>query len=278
MKKTEIIKRYVKYLDKKGSARKLKDERKHRLQHLFDTLWKDETNRNTLTYKEIDRYLSWIDVQFNSKVTIIAGIKSFVRFCNLQNQLRHLHSDGIILPKMEIKEARYLTRQEILTILKESTKKDLYLRTAILLLATTGARIHEICNITKEQLKNAILVQDNYQISIIWKRKIKRPLFISKKAYSLCNKLVKVHGQDTVIWLKKNSLATKIRKFSREINIKFSAHAFRHSFITDLAKQWANIYIISKLAWHTNINTTNKYLHSADCELSNTVNMLSYRK
>jgi hypothetical protein len=31
------------------------------------------------------------------------------------------------------------------------------------------------------------------------------------------------------------------------------------------------------LAWHTNINTTNRYLHSADMELSDTVNMLPYR-
>ena len=37
------------------------------------------------------------------------------------------------------------------------------------------------------------------------------------------------------------------------------------------------IYKIARLAWHTNINTTNRYLHSADMELSDTVNMLPYR-
>ena len=45
----------------------------------------------------------------------------------------------------------------------------------------------------------------------------------------------------------------------------------------ELAKQWASIYKIARLVGHTNINTTNRYLHSADSELSQTVNMLAYR-
>lgn len=277
MKKSEIIMLYIKNLEKKGSSKKLKDERKKRLYHMFDSLWKNEYSWNTITYKEIDKYMKKLKMQFNSKITVLSSIKSFIRFCNFEKQLLHLNSDKIFLPKMEFKEARYLKESEIINILQEVKKKDLRLSVAIMLLATTWARIHEVCSITKDQLIKAILVQENYQISIIWKRKIKRPLFISKKVYGLCTKLMETHNENTLIWLKKNTLATKIRDFSKEINIRFTAHAFRHTFITNLAKQWASIYIISKIVGHTNINTTNRYLHSADTELSNTVNMLSYR-
>ena len=278
MKKTDIINCYIKNLDKKGSSKKLQDERRKRLIHFFETIWKDEENWNTITYKDVEKYIKKLKIQFNSKVTTLAGIKSFIRFCNLQKQLLHLNSDWVFLPKMEIKEARYLTEEEIGVVLKKAEEQDLRLKTAINLLANTWARIHEVCKITREQIKWAILVQENYQISIIWKRKIQRPLFISKKTYDLCVSLLKTHRENTVIGLKKGTLAAHIRKFSKELNIKFTAHAFRHTFITDLAKQWASIYKISKLAGHTNINTTNRYLHSADSELSCTVNLLSYRE
>ena len=277
MKQTKIINLYIKKLKEKWSSKKLLTEREKRLRHFFIILGKDEKTWNKITYKEIEKYIKGLKVSFNSKVTILSAIKSFVRFCNSIRQLKHIHSDAIYLPRMEIKEARYLTEKQIFEIFTKLDQKNLKFKTAIILLATTWARIHEICNLTKNQLNNALLVNWNYQISIIWKRKIKRPLFISPKAHNLCKTLAKTHKEKTILWITKWTLSTEIRKFSKEVNIKFSAHAFRHAFITWLAKQWASIYKIARLAWHTNINTTNRYLHSADAELSETVNMLTYR-
>ena len=277
MKQTKIINLYIKKLKEKWSSKKLLTEREKRLRHFFIILGKDEKTWNKITYKEIEKYIKGLKVSFNSKVTILSAIKSFVRFCNSIRQLKHIHSDAIYLPRMEIKEARYLTEKQIFEIFTKLDQKNLKFKTAIILLATTWARIHEICNLTKNQLNNALLVNWNYQISIIWKRKIKRPLFISPKAHNLCKILAKTHKEKTILWITKWTLSTEIRKFSKEVNIKFSAHAFRHAFITWLAKQWASIYKIARLAWHTNINTTNRYLHSADAELSETVNMLTYR-
>ena len=277
MKQSKIINLYIKNLKEKWSSKKLLIEREKRLRHLFTILGKDEKTWNTITYKEIEKYIKGLKVSFNSKVTILSAIKSFVKFCNSIRQLKHIHSDAIYLPRMEIKEARYLTENQIYEILTKIDHKPLKFKTAIILLATTWARIHEICNLTKNQLNNALLVNWNYQISIIWKRKIKRPLFISPKAHDLCKILAKTHKEKTILWITKWTLSTEIRKFSKEVNIKFSAHAFRHTFITWLAKQWVSIYKIARLAWHTNINTTNRYLHSADAELSETVNMLKYR-
>lgn len=277
MKKSKIINLYIKNLKEKWSSKKLLIEREKRLNHFFNSLWKDEKTWNTVTAKDIEKYVKNLKIQFNSKVTVLSWIKSFVKFCNSIRQLKNLHSDAIFLPKMEIKEACYLTENQILEIFDKIEKKPLKFKTAIILLATTWARIHEICNLTKHQLNNALLVNWNYQISIIWKRKIKRPLFISPKAHELCKTLTKTHREKTILWITKWTLSTEIRKFSKEVNIKFSAHAFRHSFITWLAKQWASIYKIARLAWHTNINTTNRYLHSADAELAETVNMLNYR-
>jgi integrase len=78
-----------------------------------------------------------LKMSFNSKVTVLSSIKSFVRFCNSIRQLRHLHSDAIFLPRMEMKEARYLTEEEIETIFDKIEEKTLKFKTAIVLLATT---------------------------------------------------------------------------------------------------------------------------------------------
>ncbi len=78
-----------------------------------------------------------LKMQRNSKITILSSIKSFVRFCNSIRQLRHLHSDAIFLPRMEIKEARYLTENQIYEILTKIDHKPLKFKTAIILLATT---------------------------------------------------------------------------------------------------------------------------------------------
>jgi site-specific recombinase XerD len=78
-----------------------------------------------------------LKMQFNSKITVLSSIKSFIRFCNFEKQLLHLNSDKIFLPKMEFKEARYLKESEIINILQEVKKKDLRLSVAIMLLATT---------------------------------------------------------------------------------------------------------------------------------------------
>ena len=109
MKQSKVINLYIKNLKNKWSSKKLLIEREKRLKHFFNTLEKDEKTRDTITYNEIEKYMKILKVQKNSKVTILSAIKSFVKFCNSIRQLKHIHSDAIFLPKMDIKEACYLT-------------------------------------------------------------------------------------------------------------------------------------------------------------------------
>ena len=64
MKKSKIINLYIKNLKEKWSSKKLLIEREKRLNHFFNSLWKDEKTWNTVTAKEIEKCLIFVDVIF----------------------------------------------------------------------------------------------------------------------------------------------------------------------------------------------------------------------
>lgn len=65
-------------------------------------------------------------------------------------------------------------------------------------------------------------------------------------------------------WLRKlvNRLAEKAG-----IAKKIHPHTLRHSFATDLLRDTKNLFLVSKALGHSNISTTQVYLHLADPEL-----------
>ena len=65
-----------------------------------------------------------------------------------------------------------------------------------------------------------------------------------------------------------------IKNFSENINIKFTAHTLRHTYLTKLAKKGAELYKIQKIAGHKCIITTSRYLHACNKELAETASLL----
>lgn len=236
-------------------------------------LWK---NRNQISEKEIEKYIkSNKKRKLNTIYTETMMIKSFLKFCNI-HWYCSLDSRRIFTPRKEFVEAKFLKKEEVSKILEKIKNYNLKLRTAILLLLTTGTRISEACSITKKHLNKAILVNNNFQINIIWKRKKVRSIFIPTKIYNLCLKNQLIHWKENIIWLNPDQLSRNILKIKKELKMNFTAHTFRHTFITELAKNWADLYLIQKLAGHSNINTTAHYLHSYDEQLSRTAELANF--
>jgi hypothetical protein len=72
----------------------------------------------------------------------------------------------ITIKKYNQKEARYLNEKEEAKMLEELEYEELKLRCAIMLMLTTGARISEATNLTKQQLKGAEKINGLFQIPI----------------------------------------------------------------------------------------------------------------
>ena len=233
-------------------------------------------NRNQISEKEIEKYIKNNKKRTkNTTYTETVQIKSFLKFCNI-HWYYNLDSRRIFTPRRDFIEAKFLKKEEVSKILEKIKDQNLKFKTAILLLLSTWTRISEACSITKKHLQKATLVNNNFQINIIWKRKKVRSIFIPTKIFDLCVKNQLIHWSKNVIWLNSNQLGRIIRKFRKELKMNFTAHTFRHTFITELAKNWADLYLIQKLAWHSNINTTAHYLHSYDEQLSKTAELANF--
>lgn len=267
---------YKKFMYKKWSSKETISKYYNQVKKVFiynNKLWK---NRNQISEKEIEKYIkSNKKRKLNTIYTETMMIKSFLKFCNI-HWYCSLDSRRIFTPRKEFVEAKFLKKEEVSKILEKIKNYNLKLRTAILLLLTTGTRISEACSITKKHLNKAILVNNNFQINIIWKRKKVRSIFIPTKIYNLCLKNQLIHWRKNIIWLNPDQLSRNILKIKKELKMNFTAHTFRHTYITELAKNWADLYLIQKLAGHSNINTTAHYLHSYDEQLSKTAELANF--
>lgn len=62
-------------------------------------------------------------------------------------------------------------------------------------------------------------------------------------------------------FLQHRDIYSFIDRIEKKLNFKITVHMFRHSFATELARKNINLYSISQILWHTNINTTKIYLN-----------------
>lgn len=270
MKFTEALNSFLKFMKKKGSSIKTVTKYKNQISKIFKFCNRLDNNRDKIKIKEIEKYIKSQKRSHNTKCTETSQIKSFLKFCNYKKRVE-TDSRLLVIEKREYKEAHFFTPEEIEKIKIAVRQEDIKFRTAIMLLMSTGARISEVCSITKKQLENALLVNWVYQISVVGKGRKRRAVFIPKSVYKLCAINTKRHNLSNVIWLNSDQIQKQIRKFRAKIKMKMKAHSFRHTYITELGKSWTSLYIIQKLAGHSNINTTAGYLHSCNSELANTV-------
>ena len=137
----------------------------------------------------------------------------------------------------------------------------------IMLMPNTGIRRKEIAGINP----NAINL--NERTITIYKTKGAKPRVISfsecvktelinylkeretilkkhnKKSDSL---LIKKNGGD----LNVNTISNIMKKLSKKYDFKITCHSLRRGFATDMAENNTDIYLISKMLGHENINTT----------------------
>ncbi|MDR3169167.1 MAG: site-specific integrase [Candidatus Peribacteria bacterium] len=169
------------------------------------------------------------------------------------------------------KEAQRLTTGEIHKIL-QYVAKNRKNQAMILLLLTTGLRLSELCSLQKQQFKKAILIGNVYQINVLGKGKKLRSIFLPITTRNCCTSL-KSKGS-SVLGMKKATVQYRISRIRNATHIKFSAHTLRHTYLSYLASQGADVYKIQKIAGHASLTTTSLYLHCSNKELADTAGLV----
>lgn len=135
------------------------------------------------------------------------------------------------------------------------------------LLFTTGIRAHEINQIYKDNIIDR-------KIRIVGKGKHSRTIYLCQYLIQLLENWkydqLNISSNGTILSYKQiNHLINKFIK--KHFSMDLHPHDLRRSFATNLIRQDINIKIISELLGHTNINTTSKYIHLTDNEISDVI-------
>ncbi len=233
---------------------------------------------------DVTKFRSFLYSEWLSKKTInyyIIALRSFFKFLH-KNDIKTFPLEKLELSKLDPRVVSFLTKEEVEKILSmpekfEKNELKKYRDLTILhILYWSWLRVSELISLKKSQISFS-----NNQITIVWKWRKERAVFISKKAMEYLKKYLGLRDDNSeyvIISLSRNSFWKSISRVSIEnlvrdyaslawIEKKVTPHTLRHSFATTLLMNWADIRAVQALLWHSSITTTQIYTHISDTHL-----------
>lgn len=180
--------------------------------------------------------------------------------------------DDLKVPKRRIKNQLCIKSEEVIRFIEKlkngrdsfSNRRNILM---ILLLSNTGIRRKEVAYINPSSInfeENTIVIYktkgskprvigfSNYVKDTLLNYLKERESVLKKYNKKSENLLIKKNGDDLSI----NSITKMMSKISKEYNFKITCHSLRRGFATDMAENKTDIYLLSKMLGHENINTT----------------------
>lgn len=229
--------------------------------------------------QDLEKFVQWIHglgMTVASQARIISGLRSFYKYCQLE---QITSTDPTVLleaPKMQRKLPDVLTFDEIEKIIGtiDLSKPEGGRNKAILeTLYSCGLRVSELVNL---RLSN--LFMEVGFIKVLGKGDKERLVPIGRDAIKYINiyrNNIRTHaviqpGEEDIVFLNRRGhrlsrvmifliLKDLVKKAGIEKNI--SPHTFRHSFATHLVEGGADLRAVQEMLGHESITTTEIYTH-----------------
>ncbi len=221
-----------------------------------------------------------------SQSRLISSIKKFFHFLEIEKLIEENPTDELEYPKIGLKIPETLTTTEIdslINFFKNSKNNSLRNSTITEVLYSCGVRVSELINIkisdiffedflikvngkgNKERFVpmsklSKIMIKDyisSERFNVIPKKGYQDFLFLNNRGQKLSRVMI-----FTIL-----NIAKKRLGFEKNI----SPHLLRHSFATHLIENGADISSIQKMLGHSNITTTERYLHVSKKHLIETI-------
>jgi len=221
-----------------------------------------------------------------SQSRLISSIKKFFHFLEIEKLIEENPTDELEYPKIGLKIPETLSTIEIDSLInyfKNSKNNSLRNSTITEVLYSCGVRVSELINIkisdiffedflikvngkgNKERFVpmsklSKIMIKDyisSERFNVIPKKGYQDFLFLNNRGQKLSRVMI-----FTIL-----NIAKKRLGFEKNI----SPHLLRHSFATHLIENGADISSIQKMLGHSNITTTERYLHVSKKHLIETI-------
>ncbi|HET9277462.1 MAG TPA: site-specific tyrosine recombinase XerD [Flavitalea sp.] len=232
-----------------------------------------------LELKDLQRFIKYIHelgMSATSQSRIISGIRSFYKYCFIENIVKKDPSLLLEAPRTKRALPDVLSFDEIEKILSAidlSTPEGGRNKAILEVLYSCGLRVTELVNLL---ISNLYL--DVEFIKVIGKGDKERLVPIGQSAIKYINiykNEIRVHipvkkGQEDFLFLnRRGSKLTRVMIFlmlkdlvkKAGINKNISPHTFRHSFATHLVEGGADLRAVQEMLGHESITTTEIYTH-----------------
>ena len=229
----------------------------------------------------------------SSQSRLISSLKNFFDYLIIEKIIFINPINSIQYPKIATKIPETLSTKEIdklIVYLKKSKKNSLRNCAILEVLYSCGLRVSELTN-----LNISDIFFDDFLIKILGKGRKERFVPMSKivkdmiKDYMYSerfNNTTKKGSEDILFLNNRGEKLTRvmiytilnIAKKGTGIKKKVSPHILRHSFATHLIENGADISSIQHMLGHTNITTTERYLHVSKKHLIDTIKKFHPKK
>lgn len=219
-----------------------------------------------ITQEEIEAFLKKLQADGYTPKSIsrkINSIKTFYRFLKLNNFMSEDPSLLIAHPKYEVKPPRILSKLEY-RALRDACRDDVRISAVVELLLQTGIRIGELANVQLGDVTDTTLKirpQEGH---------LEREIPLNKAAKNALNRYLSIRSRtdDKTIFVTKTGRPLLIRNIRTAIDRYFRLAGIKDAKVNDLRHTWityqlisgANVVLVSKLAGHKRLSTTEKYL------------------
>lgn len=244
------------------------------LEQLIEHLYKQ--GLNTIAEVELVHLKNFMDGLANKDYTPKSisrktnATKTFFRYLQIEGYIETNPSDDLKHPKLETKAPRILSRLEY-GGLRDAAKNDVRTYAIIEVLLQTGVRIDELSKIKLEDFvtkddKNGTLVIPEKRGHVRREIPLNSAVISAVKNYLDEERTKNTKSEYLFITKTGNPLLVRnirssITKYLSQAGIKNAKiNDLRHTFVAHHLSQGVNISLLSKIAGHKRLSTTEKYL------------------
>jgi integrase/recombinase XerD len=265
-----------KSLSDNSVAAYIRDIEKLTAYFLLNGYKKDPSNIRLSDLEDFVKWINELGLTVASQARIISGLRSFFKYCMLEQITTTDPSMLLEAPKMRRKLPDILAFEEIEQLISaidlskpEGTRNKAILET----MYSCGLRVSELVN-----LRISCLFMDVGFIKVTGKGDKERLVPIGRDAIKYINiyrsnarnQMSIVEGEEDILFLnRRGHRLTRVMIFlilkelvkKAGINKNISPHTFRHSFATHLVEGGADLRAVQEMLGHESITTTEIYTH-----------------
>ena len=270
---------FIDFLRKKGRASATILAYGNDINQFIDFLHSQNINElSTISKDHIESFkTSLLDQGYTTKSVArkLNSIKTYFRFLESQNLISANPSQGVAHPKYVLTPPRILTKMEYRS-LRDVCRNDPRMYAIVELFLQTGIRISELARLTLEDVKNSKITIGAYESHI------DRTIPLNKSAKAAIDLWLETRPQSDskALFITKTGRPFQVRNIRTALDRYFkladiasaTVNDLRHTFIAHQLKAGTPLTLVSKLAGHKRLSTTEKYLEFIK-EKNNSENM-----